>query len=346
MSANELTNVARFPAVKIRLRRSRRCTNGCFTRSSTNTNAVSETAATANSPRMDADPQPQRAPCCNPRIAVSSPRASSTMPATSNRTPFFAPGRPPNIERARTRTRIATGTLLHHTHRQLMASVKMPPIKGPTAKATPPTAPQIPSTRPCFSLGKASCRIAMVAGIRIAAPMPWSARADELERGPRARDHDRGHHVEDDPDHEDAFAPEDVPELPTEHDERGDREQVGVQRPGEGRRGEREVVGDGADRGVDGGRVHRDQEQGEARGDERAPRMGRRHERRRRLELLFGPGAVVDAGVCPDRLLHRDESNASPGEPAGTGMSSEWSRLFAGWCILGGWTRALRTWIT
>ena len=71
---------------------------------------------------------------------------------------------------------IATGTLLHHTHRQLRASVKKPPMSGPTANATPPTAPQMPSTRPCFSLGKASCRIAIVAGIKRAAPVPWSPR--------------------------------------------------------------------------------------------------------------------------------------------------------------------------
>ena len=98
------------------------------------------------------------------------------MPATSNRTPRLRPDRPRSIGPASTRAITATGTLLHHTQRQLMASVKKPPMSGPTANATPPTAPQMPSTRPCFSFGKASCRIAMVAGIRMAAPVPCSAR--------------------------------------------------------------------------------------------------------------------------------------------------------------------------
>jgi hypothetical protein len=137
---------------------------------------VRVTTATANSPRMDADPQPQRAPCWRARIAVNNPTASSAMPARSNRTPFLPAASPRSIVRARSRATIATGTLLHQTHRQLRVSVNTPPINGPTANATPPTAPQMPRTNPCFSFGKASWRIAMVAGIRIAAPEPWSAR--------------------------------------------------------------------------------------------------------------------------------------------------------------------------
>jgi hypothetical protein len=77
---------------------------------------------------------------------------------------------------ASTSATIATGTLLHQTHCQPRVSVKRPPMSGPTANATPPTAPQMPSTRPCFSFGKASCRIAMVAGIKTAAPVPCNAR--------------------------------------------------------------------------------------------------------------------------------------------------------------------------
>ena len=135
------------------------------------------------------------------------------------------------------------------------------------------------------------------------------APTDELEHGARGRHHDRGERVEHHADDEDAFAAQDVAELSSEHDERSHGEEVGVQRPRQRGRRERQLVGDGADRGVDGGRVHRNQEQGDARGDERAPRMGRRHERRRRLELLVVTGVLVDAGVCPDCLLHPDGRN-------------------------------------
>ena len=129
--------------------------------------------------------------------------------------------------------------------------------------------------------------------------------ADQLERRARARDDDRGQRVDHHADDEDAFAAEDVAQLSAEHHERSHSKEVRVQRPRQRGRRERQLVGDGADRGVDRGRVHRDQEKGKAGGDERAPRMRGRHERRRRLEGLVA-SAVVDAGVGPDCLLRLD----------------------------------------
>ena len=68
------------------------------------------------------------------------------------------------------------GTLIQKIQCQLSAWVMPPPISGPLATARPAMPPQIPTTAPRFSGGKADVRIVRLSGITMAAPTPWMAR--------------------------------------------------------------------------------------------------------------------------------------------------------------------------
>ena len=71
-----------------------------------------------------------------------------------------------------------TGTFTRKIHGHENASVSTPPKRTPAAAPKPPTAPQTPSamfrSRPSVNVVD---RIERAAGVMIAAPSPWSARA-------------------------------------------------------------------------------------------------------------------------------------------------------------------------
>ena len=149
-----------------------------------------------NSPRIDPDPHPRPRPVGGARIAVNSPRASSPMPAMSNRTPFLAgePDLSASGGRGAGRRYDPPARCSTRPTRQLMASVEHTADQRARPRRRRRRRPPACRGRgPCFSLGKASCRIAMVAGISIAAPMPsQGSPADQLERRARARDDECG----------------------------------------------------------------------------------------------------------------------------------------------------------
>ncbi|MCY1245000.1 hypothetical protein D9M72_581060 [compost metagenome] len=72
---------------------------------------------------------------------------------------------------------IPTGTLMKKIHSQPRPSTRTPPRIGPTSVATPAVAPQIPMAAPRLSGGKIRVITAMVWGVMIAAPRPWTTRA-------------------------------------------------------------------------------------------------------------------------------------------------------------------------
>jgi hypothetical protein len=73
-------------------------------------------------------------------------------------------------------------------HSQLRASVRIPPSRTPAAAPKPPTAPQTPSamlrSRPSTKVVE---RIERAAGVMIAAPRPWTARAAIRDGSDQAR---------------------------------------------------------------------------------------------------------------------------------------------------------------
>ena len=62
-------------------------------------------------------------------------------------------------------------------HSQPRPSTSTPPRIGPTSVATPAVAPQMPMAAPRRSGGKIRVMTAMVCGVIMAAPRPWTTRA-------------------------------------------------------------------------------------------------------------------------------------------------------------------------
>ena len=82
-----------------------------------------------------------------------------------------------------------TGMLTRKIQRQDSPLVSAPPITGPTATATPVTAPKTPNATPRSRPWKALARIARPVANMIAPPMPWNARLRLRNVAPLARPH-------------------------------------------------------------------------------------------------------------------------------------------------------------
>ena len=78
---------------------------------------------------------------------------------------------------ARTKPTMPTGTLMKKIHCQPGPSTSRPPRSGPTSVATPAVAPQSDMAWPRWSAGKVRVMTAMVCGVIIEAPRPWTTRA-------------------------------------------------------------------------------------------------------------------------------------------------------------------------
>ena len=70
-----------------------------------------------------------------------------------------------------------TGTLMKKIHSQPSASTSTPPRIGPTSVATPAVAPHSAIALPRRAAGKMRVMIAIVCGVIIEAPRPWTTRA-------------------------------------------------------------------------------------------------------------------------------------------------------------------------
>ena len=78
---------------------------------------------------------------------------------------------------ARNRPKMPTGTLMKKIHSQPNASTRTPPRIGPTSVATPAVAPHSAIALPRRAAGKMRVMIAIVCGVIIEAPRPWTTRA-------------------------------------------------------------------------------------------------------------------------------------------------------------------------
>ena len=75
------------------------------------------------------------------------------------------------------RAMAATGKLTQKAARQLIVSMRKPPIGGPSAVVIADAAAQVPIARPRTDFGKHDVMIARLCGTSSAAPIPWIARA-------------------------------------------------------------------------------------------------------------------------------------------------------------------------
>jgi hypothetical protein len=132
--------------------------------------------ATAKDPSVAADAQPHVCPCTSARAIAPVAPASSAAPGTSGRAVSAA--RDSRSTRSPTTTvAIPAGMLITKIQRQVAPSLSRPPIGGPSAAATDPTAPQPAITAAQRCGGNAASRRPSAAGIIAAAAMPWIARA-------------------------------------------------------------------------------------------------------------------------------------------------------------------------
>ena len=134
---------------------------------------------------------------------------------------------------------IPIGTLTRKIQRQL-SSTRRPPIGGPSAAATPPTADQMPIARVAL-LGREGGEDEAERGRqhhRPAGRLQDAGGDEDVERGGE-RAEGRGGGEEQQAEEEDALAADPVGDAPGRHEQRGEDDRVGVQHPGEARAGRR-----------------------------------------------------------------------------------------------------------
>ena len=141
------------------------------------------------------------------------------------------------------------GTLTTKIQRQLSCT-RRPPIGGPSAAATPPTADQMPIASGRCSAGKAGRIRPSVVGSIIAPPAACRTRAPTRKGIEGASGAERrGGGEEQQAGDEDALAADPVGDPPGGDEQRREDDRVGVQDPGEaGERGAAEVARPGRGR--------------------------------------------------------------------------------------------------
>ena len=146
-----------------------------------------------------------------------------------------------------------TGMFTKKIHSQLSRSVRTPPSRTPATAPNAPTAPQAPSAAfRSLPSAKVVVRIDSAAGVMIAAPSPWKARAAIRAPSLQATPGDeRGGGEEDDADEEEPAPAEEVSRTPTQQQEAAEEERVGADHPLQVLLGEAQV---GLNRGQ--GHVH------------------------------------------------------------------------------------------
>src|ERR1700722_2221639 len=142
----------------------------------------------ASSPRTPAEPQPPPGASTSAYATSPTDKASSTAPTTSGR-----PRDPGSRLSGTTRTASSTaasptGTLIQNTQRQFTWT-RLPPITGPSAAPSAPSADQVPSAFARPDAGTAASSSDSDAGTIATAPAAWTTRAAISRSTPGASAH-------------------------------------------------------------------------------------------------------------------------------------------------------------
>ena len=126
-----------------------------------------------------------------------------------------------------------TGTLTKKIQFQLRRSVRTPPSSTPATAPNAPTPPHAPSAAfRSFPSAKVVIRIESAAGVMIAAPSPWKARAPIRGPSPQANPETSEAVGEEDDSGEEQPAPsEEVSCAPAQQQEAAEEERVGADHP-------------------------------------------------------------------------------------------------------------------
>ena len=161
-----------FAPATVLIRKIENDMSGCAARVSRTTKPARSAMATAKTPIVRPELQPQSFACVIPNTAAERPPVTSTAPRASK--PRAVRSRlSPSSTGASASAVIPTGRLMKKIHSQLRRSVKTPPSSTPAAAPKPPTAPQTPSAMlRSLPSAKVVMRIDSAAGAMIAAPRP------------------------------------------------------------------------------------------------------------------------------------------------------------------------------
>src|SRR5215472_13544206 len=165
---------------KERMRNKAGSTMGLCDREQWTTKPQSSAAAAASTTNIEDDVHPQSFPFTSANVSAATPAMIRTAPKGSGRCTSW-PGMSGSLSQPITRAINPIGTLTRKIHRQLTAT-NNPPITGPRAAATPPTAVHA-RTAPLRRSGGYDARIRPSdVGVRSAAPAAWTIRA-AIRRG-------------------------------------------------------------------------------------------------------------------------------------------------------------------
>src|SRR5277367_5699536 len=142
----------------------------------------------ASSPRNPAEPHPQPGASTSAYATIPTDAASSNAPTTSGRPREDASRLSGTTRRASTTAATPTGTLIQNTQRQFTWT-RLPPITGPSAAPSAPSADQVPSAFARPDAGTAASSSDIDAGTIAPAPAAWTTRAAISRPTPGASPH-------------------------------------------------------------------------------------------------------------------------------------------------------------
>ena len=248
---------------------------GWLLRDSVTTNApMATTPATSESTTLGA-PQPRSPAPMSPQLSAPSDSATSAAPVTSIWRLACGSNDSGTCRAAMATTATDSGRLMRKIQRHDAASTSQPPTKGPMAAATPDRPDHAPMARGRSSGLKLASRMARLAGVSSAPPIPWATRpstsAVSLGASAHATDASR---EQDDAGLEHALAPEQVAQRPAEQDQGRQRHEVAVEHPLQPGDAGVEVLADVGQGDVDHRRVQEGDARAQHRGRDHPPALG------------------------------------------------------------------------
>lgn len=174
---------------RLRLPNSRRGTSGLLVLFSTSVKTARITIPATIEPAPRTEPQPASGPLTRPSTSRDEPAVVRIAP-TASKLPRASEPRSSgaSVPGAAAAANRASGTRTSRTHSQPQASVRTPPSSAPAARPPLPQAPQTASA--LLRSGPSAKRVLIrvsVAGVRRAAPKPWTARAVSSTPGDSAK---------------------------------------------------------------------------------------------------------------------------------------------------------------